>query len=117
MAEAAEQEILDARRAFATAQQLLAGGLDRRLPDTIAVGWYDTTVSPETGSFALVRRGGPYEDLIGDILRVSANDRSAFVYVLDAAGLPTDIAIARRAFLALARLATETLDCIVEVIS
>lgn len=112
----AEQEVLDARRAFATAQQLLAGVAVERVEGLVAVGWYDTAVNPETGSFALVRREGPLTDLIGEIVHVSAGDRSVFAYVLGSAGVPTDLALARRAFFALGLLALESLDCVVEVV-
>lgn len=116
MAEQAEQEILDARRAFPKAQELLGGEVDRRLPGTIAVGWYDSRVSGENGAFAVVRLGGPYDDLIGEILRVSADDRTVFVYVLGRGAVPTDLALARRAFLDLGVLALESLDCTVETV-
>jgi hypothetical protein len=63
-----------------------------------------------------VRLGGPYDRLIGEVLRFGANDRTVFAYVLGAAAVPTDIALARRPFLALGLLAIEALDCTVEVV-
>lgn len=114
---AVEPELLVARRAFPTAQRLLAGVAMRRLPSRIEVGWFGTEVEPEAGAVAIVRLGAGLDDLIGEVLRVEVGDRSIFVYVLGARGIPTDLAVARRAFLALGLLSHEALPAVVEVVA
>lgn len=111
-----EPEILTGRRAFPKAQQLLAGVPLRRLPERVNVGWYGTETHPEAGSFAVVRDGAGLDDLIGEVLRVAVGARSVFVYVVGARGVPTDLALARRPFLALGLLSQESLPAVVEVV-
>lgn len=111
-----EPEVLIGRRAFAEAQALFDG--ERiAVVGRVAVGWHDTAVQPETGSFAVVRVGGPHTGLLGEVIRVTRGDRSVLAYVLGSAGVPTDISLARRAFFALGLLASESLDCSVEVVA
>jgi hypothetical protein len=116
MARTTEREVLAGRRAFATAQQLLSGVPVGRLAQRVDVGWYDTSTHPETGAFALVREAWGMGDLLGEVLRVSVGRREVFVYVVGARGIPTDIALARRAFLSLGRLSNESLRATVEVV-
>lgn len=111
-----EPELLAARRAFPKAQQLLEGVAVRRLPQRVAVGWFGTEVESEQGAIAVVRLGAGQDDLIGEVLRVEVGDRHVFAYVLGARGVPTDIALSRRAFASLARLSHESLPAIVEVV-
>jgi hypothetical protein len=47
----------------------------------------------------------------------SSDEREVFAYVLGARSIPTEIALWRRAFSALALLATDELQCVVEVVS
>lgn len=110
-----EPEILIGRRAFPMTQQLFAG-VGRRLPEQVDIGWYGTETHPEAGAFALVRDGWGLDELIGEILRVTVGTRAVFVYVVGARGVPTDIALSRRAFLALGRLSHESLTMTVEVV-
>lgn len=113
----AEQRLLDGRRAFPMAQQLLAGVPIRVLPERVQVGWYDSQVDPESGAFAVVQRGGEFDDLMGKRLRILTEDGAeVFVYVLGARSIPTPIAVWRRVFLALALLSTDELSCTVEVV-
>lgn len=112
-----EPEILIGRRAFPMAQTLLAGVAVRRLAGRVDVGWYGTETHPEVGAFAVVRDGFGFDDLIGEVLRVTAARRSVFVYVVGARGVPTDIALSRRAFFGLGRLSHESLPAIVEVVA
>lgn len=114
---AAEPEILIGRRAFATAQTLFAGVAARRLPERTDVGWYGTETHAEIGAFAVVRDGWGLDDLIGEVLRVSVGRRAVFVYVVGARGIPTDIALARRAFLGLGLLSSEALSAVIEVVA
>lgn len=111
-----EPEILTGRRAFAVTQQLFEGVPVRRLPALVDVGWYGTETEPETGAFAVVRDGWGLDDLIGEVLKVTVGQRAVFVYVIGARGVPTDIALARRAFFAIGRLAHETLPALIEVV-
>lgn len=111
-----ETEILNARRAFPMAQALLSGVAVRRLPERVAVGWYGTETHPEAGAFAVVRDGFGLDELVGEVLQVTVAGRSVYVYVVGARGVPTDIALSRRAFFALGRLSRESLLAGVEVV-
>lgn len=112
-----EPEVEAGRRAFATAQELLADVAVERLPNLVSVGWHDTSRHPERGSFAVVRSGAGYDDLFGDTLLLTEPEsgRQVYAYVLGSRDVPADISLSRRTFMALGRLASETLDCIVEL--
>lgn len=111
-----EPEVAAARRAFAKAQELLAGVPVRLLP-FVAVGWYDTEAHPEAGSFALVREEGPLTDLVGEIIKVTYGSRPAiYAYVVGGADIPDDLALYRRAFLAVSVLAKEQIIAAIEVV-
>ena len=111
----AGHELLASRRAFPEAQHLLAGAAQERLIDLVAFGWHGTDVSDESGAVAVARLGGPYEELVGEILRVVAGARSVYVYCWETAEVPTDLSLTRRAFAALGGLYLETLDAYVEI--
>jgi hypothetical protein len=111
-----EPEILIGRRAFATAQQLLAGVPLRRL-GRIDVGWYGTDTHPEQGAFAVVRDGAGLAELVGEVLKVTVGSRVVFVYVVGARGVPAQLAVSRRAFLALGLLSLDSVPAVVEVVS
>jgi hypothetical protein len=113
-----EEEVNYGRRAFPEAQALLGGGVYARVGVFINVGWYDTETHPEAGAFAVVRPDGPHVDLVGEILKVTAEARSVFVYVVSSADIPPglDMALYRRAFLGLAVLARESISCMVEIV-
>lgn len=106
-----ELEVSVGRRAFPVTQEIFAGS-PVGAPATVATGWYDSSVDPETGAFALVRTGAGLDALIGEIIEVSYAQRSVFVYVLADAALPTDfdLGLARRAFSALSRLTAVALQ-------
>lgn len=115
---APDQTLLDSRRAFAMAQQLLAGQIDDAGAVTLDVGWHETTVDPELGAVAVVQDGAGLDDWIGETLRVTSQvhtDRSIFVYVLGSRGVPTGLSLSRRAFLALGLLSLSSLTCSIEV--
>ena len=117
MPEPIDLEVAAARRAFAAAQAELDAATQRVLPGLVDTGWHDTSAYPERGSFAVVRRDGPYDrDLIGELLRVSARGRSVIVYCMASADVPNDLSLARRAMAHLAALAHESLACTVEVL-
>lgn len=111
-----EEELSIIRRAFPEAQRLLEGPPSRVVAAAAAVGWHGTSADPETGAAAVVRSGGPYEDLIGEVLRVSTALTGAYVYVVGRADVVTDLSLARRAFLAVAPLAEESVTMAVEVV-
>jgi hypothetical protein len=112
-----EQALLDSRRAFPMAQQLLAGGVTRVLPARVSVGWHDTSIEPEAGSIAVVRRGAGLDDLFGSVLALTDDaGRELFVYVIGARGVPFDISVARRPFLSLGLLSRESVRCPVGVV-
>lgn len=94
---------------FSTAQALFAGG-PLADPQRLAVGWHDSSVNPESGSFALVQTGAGLDDLIGEIIRVQFYTREVFAYVLDSADVPAQVSITRRLFLALNRLTIVSLQ-------
>lgn len=116
---AVDPKVLIGRRCFADAQSLLqAAPVQEPLPGTWQAAWYDTSLSPEVGSFALVNPADALAELANRVIRVSAQERSCFLYVLGTmAGMDTPLAIQRRAFLHLGLLSLPSLDVIVEVVS
>lgn len=110
-----------ARYPFGYAQEVLR--LEPPLEGTASVGqvtWHGTVLNPERGSVALVQRDGRYTDLIGErVLLTNFNGRSVAAYVLNEAGLGEgdDLSVTRRLFMQLAPLATEALNCKIEVLS
>lgn len=113
---AIEQELLDSRRAFATAQELLAGVPSRRLSGLVTVGWHSNDVHPETGSVAVVGLTSGLDELVGEIVLVTVDSRSVFAWVIGARDVPVDLSLARRPFEALSLLAAESLAAVVEVV-
>jgi hypothetical protein len=112
-----ELEILDARQGFSDAQAALADTAIERLSGLYGCGWYGTNTSRERGSFGLVNRGGPLEELVGDRVKLTAGDYSVNVYLFGSEALDHDIHITRRAFAAVSLLAVDRIDVIVEVLS
>lgn len=109
-----QPQLLIIERAFPEAQRLLSGATVTHY-GRVDVGWHDTAVSPWTGAAAVVRRGGPLMELIGQTLRVTSDDGSCLVYVVGGGDVLQDLSVARRAFLALSPLAEDELDCMVEI--
>jgi hypothetical protein len=114
MAAAVLPEVTVGRRAFPMAQQLFMGQ-PTSTPAQMVVGWYDSSVHPESGSFALVQTGAGLDDLIGEIIGVTFNRRTVYAYVLQAATLPDAqmLALARRAYAGLYRLSLEQITAAV----
>lgn len=116
-----DADLMNSRRAFPEAQELLRGATFERVAEGAAVGWHGSEVSPETGCVALVREDGPYTALVGEIVKLThplaTGTRSVYVYVFATAAVLDDISISRRAFLALGILANANLDCVVETIA
>lgn len=112
-----EPEVLNGMRSFAAAQTLLAGAIDPSRPAVNAVvGWYGSEVDENEGYFAMVAAGGAYEDLVGDVLRVSYRDESIYVYCIGGATLPNDLCLSRQAFLRLELLNQEEINVNVRVV-
>jgi hypothetical protein len=105
-----EVEILAARRAFSTAQTLLAGGAIQAAQN-LTVGWHDSSVNGESGSFAVVQANAGLDDLIGEVVMISFYSRSVFAYVLEDVDVPVQLSVTRRLFLALNRLSIVQLPC------
>lgn len=100
-----EMEIMAGRRAFATAQQLLAGGPISGIPPRqLAIGWHDSTVNPEQGSFAVVQQNAGLDDLVGEIVSIAYAGVIVYAYVLATADVPAQLSVCRRVFVALNRL-------------
>jgi hypothetical protein len=110
-------EIEASRRAFPKTQELFAGATERKLGSFIPVGWHGTETYEEGGAIAVVRVGGPYEDLVGDFVRVEHRTREVFVYVAAARDVPADLSLSRRAFAALGGLYRSSIPATVEVIA
>lgn len=113
-----ELELQWSRRAFPKAQELLAGSPTSDAPLRLDVGWHSNDVEAEAGAIAVVRDGAGLDAWLGQVLRVTSldhPDRAVFVFVLGARGVPTDLSLSRRAFLALGVLSLESLSCLVEV--
>jgi hypothetical protein len=114
-----ERELLISRRAFPEAQKLLMGTPTNEPAQVLDVGWHSNDVDPEGGSSAVVREGAGLDEWFGKVLRVSSTvrtDRHVFVYVLGSRGVPADLSLSRRAFLALGLLSLDSLSCVVEVV-
>jgi hypothetical protein len=120
MADLSEPEIIDARQGFPDAQAALAGARLEQLTSLYGCGWYGSATSRERGSFALVNRGGPLEDLVGDRVRLTeyAGGRSVIVYVIASENaLDYDIHLTRRAYAAVSLLAVDRIDVFVETLT
>lgn len=104
------------RRAFPAAQELLAGS-PTAPEQRMVLGWHDSSVSAETGSFAVVAVGGGLDVLIGQIVRVRYGHRTVFAYVLAAADVPVELSLTRRTFAGLSPLSPESIDALVAVSS
>jgi hypothetical protein len=114
-------ELMVARRAFPVAQDLFAGPVLRTAAPTARIGWFDTEVCAEMGAIAVVPAEGDLSDLVGEIVvvkrRMPNETRGSYVYVLARAAVLEDLCLSRRAFLNLAPLSSESIECSVEVIA
>jgi hypothetical protein len=90
-------------------------------PVNAMAGWHSVSVDEETGSFAIVRTGGPLEALVGERLRVRANGRSVIVLVHHEQDFgdadDEHLSLTRAAFKEIGPLYVETLEVSVEVLS
>lgn len=111
----AELEILAGRRCFAVAQELFSGSAIAPAQQ-LEVGWHDSSVNPETGSFAVVAPGAGLDDLIGEIVAVTLRKRQVFAYVLGWGDIPTPFSLTRRLFAALSVLTVENVTAAVAAV-
>lgn len=114
-------ELMVARRAFPVAQELLAGPVLRKAAIAARIGWHNNDVCAETGPVAVVPAGGQLEELVGEVVvvkrRLPEAIRGVYVYVVGRSPVIDDLSLSRRAFLHLGLLASEFLECSVEVIA
>lgn len=109
------------------AQRVLgATGALRNSRVSATAGWHSTSLDAETGAVAIVRTGGPLEDLVGERVRVTRRvgtlARSVAVFVVDEQDFPDelqdeDLSLSKTAFLRLAPWNTEALGVVVEVLA
>jgi hypothetical protein len=80
-------------------------------------GWHGISYDSKVGAFAIVRTGGPLADLVGERLKITADDQVIYVSCRDERDIVEDISLSRAAFARVALLWTEDLDVLVEVLS
>lgn len=115
-----EPEVFNAWRCFVDAQAwlLTATAGPVAVTTNVTIGWYDTDVDPNKGSFALVSATGAFADNVGDILRITTTDlRTCFVYVFGTAALQVDLALAFRSWVSLTLPSEDSLVVRVEVMA
>lgn len=109
-------EEIAARRAFPRSQALLAAAVFEVVASAVEVGWHGSSLS-ESGAFAVVRRGGPFEELVGEVLRVATETDAVFVVALESADVTEDLSLARRPFFELGRLSAESIRAEVGIVT
>lgn len=118
-----ETDIWYARLGFPTAQAVLGAGVPLRGSQRRAtLGWHGTATDAERGSFALVRRDGPLEELVGERVRITVllpagEEILAYAYVLAPADIAEDVSVPRRLFLELAALSSDEVPVLLEVMT
>jgi hypothetical protein len=107
--------VLAGRRGLPGAQGELMGAA--RLLGYFSIGWYGTSVSDEIGSFALANPDGPLVDYVGEVLQVTLQHRTVYVYLLGTSReIESDIALTRRAFLEISLLPLDPIGALVAVV-
>jgi len=110
-----EQEILDGQRAWTYSQAAFEGGTVRELTEAATLGWYGTRTHVLEGAFGVVRPG--LEDLVGEVVRFTYQRRAAVIYLLAVRDIPQDIAVTRRAWMALAPLYQAEIEPLMELVA
>lgn len=80
------------------------------------VAWHGTGLDPERGAFAIAKRGGKFDALVGERVRVSvpSPQKTIYVYVNDVSDdLDQDLSVPRRAFSELAELCVDWVEATV----
>ena len=111
-----EATVLIARQCFLDAQDGLSGATTPL--GYVSTSWYGTSLSDDRGCFAVVDPAGALASYVGDVLQVGLGARSVFVYVIGSqAELLTDLAVTRRAYMALSLLAVEPISARIGVVT
>jgi hypothetical protein len=107
-----------ARLPFAESQSVFgAAGALAGTARSGRAGWHGPSVDPERGAFAIARTGGPFEDLVGERLKITRKigsvQRSVYVYCHDEQEWPDnvtdeDLSLTGRAWLAIGGLYEES---------
>jgi hypothetical protein len=108
-------EVLLARQGFPDAQVAMLGA--QKLVGFFHASWYGTNTDDERGCFAVVDELGPLTNYVGDFVYVSNGKRGVYVYVIGSKrALLSDIALTRRAFMAISLLAVDPIYAKVSVV-
>jgi hypothetical protein len=113
-------EMVYARLPFDASQAVFSSTGPRRDPQiTARVAWHGTRVNAERGAFAVAQRGGVFDALVGERVRVTHGDppRSVYVYIGDIAEIDQDLSLSRRAFKALEQLGLDEITATVQVMA
>lgn len=115
------QDLFDGALGFLDAQVAFKGPVDLSFkPKFVNATWYDTSVDPNRGAFAVVQFDDPdWEPVIGKAVRVSYGRREVLVYVIKGVPLPADnpFALYRRAWLQLTDLWDDGLRVHVQLVA
>jgi hypothetical protein len=105
---------------FLDSQRALTFNTSTAVIVTGTCGWHGTRTDERQGSFAVVRSGGPFANLVGERVRITTRTgkrRSVVAYVHnESAELVDDLSITRRLFMEIGQLATDALDVRLEVL-
>ena len=119
----AEDDFYLAALPWAESQRVFSlGGPDAQTRRTGRIGWYGSLLDPEQGANAIVRQGGPFDDYLGERLRITSRtgllQRVVYVYCHDRSGEvedDVDVVIPRGAFSRIGLLAADRISAVVEV--
>lgn len=118
-----EDDFYLANLGYPSAQAALGDAeADKRTKRRVTAAWHGTYLDPQSqgASLAVAQLNGTLTDLVGERVRVTSGTRSTVVFVHRETDLDLDddtqISLSRRAWLALARPAEDTLQVTVEVI-
>jgi hypothetical protein len=109
-----ESDINFARNGFTDVQATLDTYAAKMFDGEFTCGWYGTIVNDERGAFCVVNPDSDLADEVGNYLRIkhsySGTLDAISVYCVESHSIPYDLALSRRAFLALAPLWTPYLN-------
>lgn len=114
-----EPYVIVGRYGIDDAQTALNGALTLNL-GYFQCGWYGTNVQDERGCFGIVSGTSVLADSVGDVLNVkpARSNRAVSVYIIGTQqDLDTDMAITRRAYLAISRLDVDPIEVIVQQVA
>jgi hypothetical protein len=109
-----EPEVYNGRRGWPDTQTITGADDPLVRPKTLPITWYGTGVDENEGAFCMIAAGSDFEYLVGEYVRVTYGTRTAKVYCIGGSSeLGSDIALARRAYLALAPLWDDEIQAVV----